>query len=899
MFASSNFVQTNVGVWAPQHVDASLINKRNLSYAENLVKMLLSGGTIAELTYQGLINERNALLLSRDGQRTLDQILEANLLSLSDPFVRIGLGIDVAPQEIAYSLEHGISEFQIKAIRTLIQKVVDNDNSYDLWARSGQIEARTNELDSILAGFSIDTGASFKSVISAQMQAYAQLTNYVTKLVNEARGIACIMEKNEAEVLLSAISADVLKPMTLRIYEALLDGASEFGTGPVLANYARGLFSTLSQGNLSEPVIYFLNNALAIKASKKELNPFWDRFGSALTTSGRSWMAAGLPKPLQNASFATAYEIAGRAENGVATLNTHSLEHQIISDGLLNLYEMMQALGQEVVAANRELYDALHAFAQGLPMQNLSEGLDAQFINVVRSAYAQAPQGTPNKLPDFWQYLNHFNSFRPSRLLKLVIGGLALLTGCSGAATPVSPPQQPSPAPTVTVDSSAGSTNIYLEQAKYATAAFAGSGGKINVPQGYGIGLAKYPPHGYGAANSCIDLQVSSASVGLVAAYSLKPSCTLSSDISNPNVALEVVEVATGTTFSLILTDLPPQIWPTATPTTAPTATAVPPTATPAPVYLPQLSAYLIGVGEHGAMVCLKPASAAQLEQIVLTANISQGGSILDRSVSAQDMGANGSCFEVVDAMYKPGLPVSVEVNASAQGRTVQNGKQVVDVGKYGLLDKKTGLWMPYPWINYLFWASEANGNLVNKEHNEDNPFYARDLWFGSSSAKNVGIPVHVPAELIVMRLREMQIAKTNDPKQPYNYNLWLYSPRTGFTLHLQHIQPGPALLDLMGGKVINDYGTGWPVPKDATSTSNNNSIVLAYLGPKDARSGISHLHIEGQNPLLTGSAMERFFGYANEGTRGGYCPRGVIPPCEGISNFEVMHMLLNGVVRP
>jgi len=163
-------------------------------------------------------------------------------------------------------------------------------------------------------------------------------------------------------------------------------------------------------------------------------------------------------------------------------------------------------------------------------------------------------------------------------------------------------------------------------------------------------------------------------------------------------VAQPIIQAITETPF-VTNTSLSPTA--TLMPATA-TPTMLVPTVTPTPLRIAALNPYLIGVGEHGAMICLKPDQTQQLKGLVFTASISQSGTVIDSNISAENISPNRICFEMIDARYKLGVSVKVEVNAKASSFTLDNAKQTVDLGNYGVINSK-GKLDNYPFLTYIY----------------------------------------------------------------------------------------------------------------------------------------------------------------------------------------------------
>jgi hypothetical protein len=292
---------------------------------------------------------------------------------------------------------------------------------------------------------------------------------------------------------------------------------------------------------------------------------------------------------------------------------------------------------------------------------------------------------------------------------------------------------------------------------------------------------------------------------------------------------------------------------PLATKAFVPTATFTPEptvTLTPVIVTLVNFDFRLTGVGEHGAMVCLSPSQAEQTKEIVLSANISQNGKILDRDVKAENMWADGICFEADDAKNKLGLPVSIEVNATSSVLSIANGKQTSDIGNFGVQDTM-GNWLAFPFMTMNIYPSSYKEIEGYGFHN---PFtkqihYAIDLQpktLPNGVEKISDTPLYSPATGIVIRVnRDQPDGKGGTIKVN---GIMIYSPYTGYIImvgHPSNFTPS-----------INYFAPNFALVSENTLDLDrllNSNVKLGqqigWIGIKDAVSGMPHTHLDVQIP--------------------------------------------------
>jgi hypothetical protein len=292
----------------------------------------------------------------------------------------------------------------------------------------------------------------------------------------------------------------------------------------------------------------------------------------------------------------------------------------------------------------------------------------------------------------------------------------------------------------------------------------------------------------------------------------------------------------------------------TATNRPLPTATLTPePTATPTPLILGSLNPYLVGVGEHGAMICLKPDDPTQSEQIVLTANISQDGKVLDRNVLAENKEENGLCFEVMDARYVLEKPVSVELNATATGVMVENGKQTVDVGNYGVLNQAGNL-DHYPFLTYIYPVEIDSMHLVKIfiPGSCDEGFHPALDFSPNTNATYPDIQQIPVLSPVTGKVYQVGMDDPNLQGEQRVNNIIIESTYTGWLVTLGHLaNRTPA------GDYLNSYCSGegqnltWT--NCQTSLKTFQHIGYMFVDPTDPWQGNTHIHLAVTNPAGQG----------------------------------------------
>ena len=108
------------------------------------------------------------------------------------------------------------------------------------------------------------------------------------------------------------------------------------------------------------------------------------------------------------------------------------------------------------------------------------------------------------------------------------------------------------------------------------------------------------------------------------------------------------------------------------------------PTFTTMPLVVAALNPYLIGIGDHGAIICLRPDQPEQLESLSITATILQNESTIEHNVESQQINGFGTCFEMLDTRYAIGLNVKVELKINEKENGIENNSQISELGSFG-----------------------------------------------------------------------------------------------------------------------------------------------------------------------------------------------------------------------
>ena len=289
----------------------------------------------------------------------------------------------------------------------------------------------------------------------------------------------------------------------------------------------------------------------------------------------------------------------------------------------------------------------------------------------------------------------------------------------------------------------------------------------------------------------------------------------------------------------------------TDTPTPQPTATC-PPTATPTrvPIDLSDIGPHLLGVGEHGAMICLTPDNPIPgLDYSLLKANISQDGSPIERNISSQNMGENGTCFELLDANYNVGSPVSLLLNVTGrQGSVINNS---FELGLYGVLNQISVL-DHYPFLRYIYPGEIDSMYLVKifipgRSDQGYHPALDFSPNTNSSYPSLADIPVLSPVTGKVFQVG------MDDPYQAGEQrvnNIIIESQYTGWLVTLGHMANRTP-----GGDYLNSYCTdqGLNLTWTDCPTILTASQPIGYMFLDPNYRGNTHIHLAVTNPAGEG----------------------------------------------
>ena len=289
---------------------------------------------------------------------------------------------------------------------------------------------------------------------------------------------------------------------------------------------------------------------------------------------------------------------------------------------------------------------------------------------------------------------------------------------------------------------------------------------------------------------------------------------------------------------------------PTGTLTPEPTGTFTPePTPTSIPLILGPLNPYLVGVGEHGAMVCLRPEDPDKLNGVTLQANIIQFEKVVERIVSVETIGEFGLCFEVVDAKYTIGQVVSIEIKVNSPDVRIEDIGTRTNLGEYGVVNRD-GNRDHYPFLKYIF-PEELGlqivelyryGNVMDGFH----PAIDFTPFVNSNYATLENIPVYSPVTGKVLQVG------MDDPGQAgwqRVNNIVIESQYTGWLVtlgHLAHHTPNNGLL--------TDYCSGVGINYTWTSCTKTIFEVGQHIGfinvsPLDPWAAVPHVHIAVTDP--------------------------------------------------
>jgi len=314
-------------------------------------------------------------------------------------------------------------------------------------------------------------------------------------------------------------------------------------------------------------------------------------------------------------------------------------------------------------------------------------------------------------------------------------------------------------------------------------------------------------------------------------------------------------------------------------------------TPTPVSITLSNFNPSLVGVGEHGAMICIiYQGTVSDIEGITLKADIGQTGKVLDRAVTAETI-ENKTCFEMLDAKYTLGKTISLTINATARGKILQNDEQRTMLGNYGLVDDKTGEIKPYPFIHPLFSESDVpNGKslVIGDHYKKDHKQYAFDLFISQNE-----ISPGIEGTTIRMPFTIDMVGYVDDMETKPNVELFVRHPYTGFRCSFQHIQipENSPLFEIIQKKWWWE-NTGNGKIELAKPILYDSRLVFVVIGPQDKFSGQPHLHFDCQNTNLQGGQRQWLDVI-------GYILNDFNKDPTGNPNFPVDNYLLKGWIQP
>ncbi len=282
-----------------------------------------------------------------------------------------------------------------------------------------------------------------------------------------------------------------------------------------------------------------------------------------------------------------------------------------------------------------------------------------------------------------------------------------------------------------------------------------------------------------------------------------------------------------------------------AIPTNPPAATStIAPTATPtlSPIALDSFSAQLEGVGSNGTMACFSYAgNLKDLENLTLTANISQGKDLIENNIPSQQIEGK-TCFEVVDARYVtvnpddgtliiPDSPVMLEINAtSTVEREVANSKQTLDLGSY----------IQFPFLSWIYDTTKVC------KINEHKGYIDWDFipYPSSEYPTIIGTKILSPTEGYAFAVS----LPSETGSITYN-SIVIYSTETGFLIDLTHVSD----------TFFDSHGKYKSIT-ELIGTSIFSGDTIARIGPKDDHSGIPHTHMQISIPTINIDASSNPF---------------------------------------
>jgi hypothetical protein len=253
------------------------------------------------------------------------------------------------------------------------------------------------------------------------------------------------------------------------------------------------------------------------------------------------------------------------------------------------------------------------------------------------------------------------------------------------------------------------------------------------------------------------------------------------------------------------------------------------PTATLEPLTLGTFSAQLEGVGSHGTMACYTYAGdPADLEKVTLSADISQGATLIESGIPAQVVDGK-TCFEVVDAKYVTVNPddgtlvipedkINIQITAtSPNNQLLQNDNQIVELGRY----------MQFPFLTWPFPITElcgvANYNFVSTENTSGHQSWDFTPIPNSTYPTLTNIPLLAPVDGKVINVVFFGHGSNN---------IWIFSPSVGYLIFMKHSGD----LGFTNGNTV--------LLSDLNGKDINAGNQISTIGMKDAASSMPHLHM-------------------------------------------------------
>jgi hypothetical protein len=222
------------------------------------------------------------------------------------------------------------------------------------------------------------------------------------------------------------------------------------------------------------------------------------------------------------------------------------------------------------------------------------------------------------------------------------------------------------------------------------------------------------------------------------------------------------------------------------------------------------------------------------------------------------------TCFENVDANYKPDIPVRMVLFSGSKFRP-EKFNQEIDLGPYEIA----------PFVEPVLAASEFVGHSIDiqplhgVEDGLSHAWYATDLCvdlcYPTTDDSDAGKSVYMPFD-------NMQVLWISEWR-PYGRSIATYNPNTGYTVLLVHQDPSDELLAILGVEDMNtDLDKKYLAPDTKITIPYDPNLVIAYwsetVDTPEEQSGnmIPHLHIEGQIRLLASDRRNWAGVYVDEG---------------------------------